>query len=102
MYGNEICLLDATHKTTRYGLPLFVVVVKTNVNYQVVGSFIVSEETHEQISKALSILKSSNSSWEPRNCMVDCRQAEMTAVESVFPGMFISQNIMGIEGRKKL
>ena len=38
-YGNEICLLDATYKTTRYALPLFFLTVKTNVDYQVVGAF---------------------------------------------------------------
>ena len=39
-YGSEICLLDATYKTVRYALPLFFVCFKTNVGYQVVGSFI--------------------------------------------------------------
>ena len=27
-YGNEICLLDATYKTTKYSVPLFFLVVK--------------------------------------------------------------------------
>ena len=40
-YGNEICMLDATYKTTRHSVPLFFVVVKTNVDYQIVGSFVV-------------------------------------------------------------
>ena len=39
-YGNEICLLDATYKTTRYALPLFFMVLKTNVDYEVVGAFV--------------------------------------------------------------
>ena len=34
-YGNHMILLDATCKTTRYTLPLFFVVVQTNVNFQV-------------------------------------------------------------------
>ena len=34
-YGNYMILLDATCKTTRYTLPLFFVVVQTNVNFQV-------------------------------------------------------------------
>ena len=38
-YGNSICLLHATYKTTKCLLPLFFVVVKTNVNYQAVASF---------------------------------------------------------------
>ena len=51
-YGNDICLLDATYKTTRYSLPLFFLAVKTNVDYQMVGSFIVQDESKE--SRSLS------------------------------------------------
>lgn len=36
-YGNEISLIDATYKTTKYALPLFFVCVKTNCGYSVVG-----------------------------------------------------------------
>ena len=35
-YGNELSLLDATYKTTKYTLALFFLVAKTNVNYQIV------------------------------------------------------------------
>ena len=41
-YGGEICLLDATYKTSRYALPLFFLCVKTNVDYCVVASLVVS------------------------------------------------------------
>jgi len=34
-YGPNIVLLDATHKTSKYSLPLYFLVVQTNVNYQV-------------------------------------------------------------------
>lgn len=34
-YGSELTCLDATYKTTHYALPLFFLVVKTNVDYQV-------------------------------------------------------------------
>ena len=85
-YGNEICLLDATYRTTKYDLPLFFVVVKSNTVYQVVASFIVSEETSEQISAALNVLKEWNPSWSPANWMTDCCRSEMNALESKFPG----------------
>ena len=54
-------MLDATYKTTRYNLPLFFVVVKTNVDYQIVGSFVVQSETTDaifEVFEALSVLKS--------------------------------------------
>ena len=60
-YGIEICLLDATYKKTRYALPLLFMVVKTNVDYEVVGSFVCEVERTENIMSALKILKS----WNP-------------------------------------
>lgn len=36
-YGNQISLLDATYKTTKYALSLFFLCVKTNSGYTVVG-----------------------------------------------------------------
>ena len=51
-YGNDMCLLDATYKTTRYSLPLLFLVLRTNVDYQVVGSFIVQNETKSRLNSA--------------------------------------------------
>lgn len=86
LYGNEIALLDATHKTTKYALPLFLVVVLTNAGYQVVGSFLVSKETTEAIQEALSKLAEWNPLWKPVYWMTDCCAAEQNAVEGIFPG----------------
>ena len=62
-YGNTISLMDATYKTTKYELALFVIAVKTNVGYSVVAEFVVQSEMSEQISEALSILSSWNPEW---------------------------------------
>ena len=56
-YGNELVLLDATYRTTRYALPLFFLVVKTNIDYQVAGAFVSENESEESITEALQILK---------------------------------------------
>ena len=56
-YGNEICLLDATYKTARYALQLFFLVVKTNVDYQVVAAFLIEGEARENITAALIKIK---------------------------------------------
>ena len=34
-YAKQLVLLDATYKTTKYSLPLYFLVVQTDVNYQV-------------------------------------------------------------------
>ena len=52
-YGNDVCLLDATYKTTSYALPLFFTAVKTNVDYQIVASFVTENETTESTTDPL-------------------------------------------------
>lgn len=85
-YGNDMCLMDATYKTTRYALPLFFLCVRTNVSYQVVGTFVVQYSTIEAISEALQIFHQWNPSWEPRYFMTDFAEEEIQAIENVFKG----------------
>jgi len=85
-YGNEITLLDATYKTMRYELPLFFLVVKTNVNYVVVGSFTTQNETTTSIKEALNIFREWNPNWSPQYFMTDFCHEEITAIESTFEG----------------
>ena len=56
-YGNELTLLDATYRMTRYALPLFFLVVRTNMYYQIVAVFVTENQTEESIEEALSIIK---------------------------------------------
>ena len=86
-YGNEIMLLDVTYKTMRYELPLFFLVVKSNVNYTVVGSFITQNETTASIEEALHIFRDWNPQWKPQYFMTDFCHEEINAIESTFEGM---------------
>jgi hypothetical protein len=86
-YGNEICLLDATYRTTRYSLPLYFLCVPTNVNYVTVATFIVESEDTPSLHEALSVLKAWNLNWRPAYFMCDYALEEINALESVFPGM---------------
>lgn len=88
-YGQEMILLDATYKTTRYALPLFFVVVKTNVGYQVVATFVIEGESTRNIQSALDIIKQWNPEFKPKSAMVDCCREEFNAIESIFPGNYI-------------
>ena len=42
-YGRNLILLDAAYKTRKYSLPLFFLVIQTNVNYQVTAVFVTQE-----------------------------------------------------------
>ena len=84
-YGQDICQLDATYKTCKYALPLFLC-VKTNVNYSVAASFILQNETEADINEALQILKKWNPEWNPKYFMTDKCDAEIRAIETCFAG----------------
>ena len=84
-YGNTLCLLDATYKTMKYELALFFLCVRTNVGYSVVAEFILQEETAEKIAEALEIIKQWNPTWNPDFFMTDYSEAELIAIEQVFP-----------------
>lgn len=86
LYGNEITLMDATYGTSKYGLPLFFVCVKTNTRYLVTGTFIIQNEDTSSIEEALSILKTWNPLWRPKYFMTDFCKAEINALENTFPG----------------
>ena len=81
-YGNYACFLDATYKTTKYALPLFFLAVKTNVDYQIAGSFVIQDERKYSIKEALEIMQSWNSIF-----MTDFDEEEIHAIEETFPGM---------------
>jgi hypothetical protein len=57
--------------------------VKTNVNYLVVGSFIIQRQTTASIEEALGILKCWNHSWEPKYFMTDFCHEEINAIENI-------------------
>lgn len=86
LYGQEICLLDATYKTTKYNLPIFFVCVNTNVGYTTVGCFITADETKKSIIKGLQYLKQWNADWHPKFFMTDFDTSEIGALEDTFPG----------------
>ena len=56
-YAPTLVLLDATYRTTKYSLPLYFLVVQTNVNYQVAAVIVCQEETTEMITEALRQIK---------------------------------------------
>ena len=85
-YGDQMCLMDATYRTTKYALPLYFLCVRTNVQYQVVGSFVIQYENKGSIEDALNVFKKWNPTWCPAYFMVDFAEEEIKALETVFPG----------------
>nr|XP_047146875.1 uncharacterized protein LOC124819377 [Hydra vulgaris] len=85
-YGTELLFLDATYRTTRYALPLFFLVVKTNTDYQDVAIFVCESETTEAITEALTCIKQWNPSFQPKFVLTDYSNEEINSIEYVFSG----------------
>ncbi|PIK46563.1 hypothetical protein BSL78_16572 [Apostichopus japonicus] len=60
-------------------------VVRTNVGYTPVATFICESETTAHIAEALSIIKEWNLRWKPRFFMIDYSEPEYQALQDVFP-----------------
>lgn len=82
-YGS-VCFIDATYKTTKYALPLFLLVVKTNVNYCVVASFFIQYKHSKSIEDAIKVIKSLNDTWSPQYFVTDYCEAEYNAIDKIF------------------
>lgn len=83
-YGQDLCLLDGTYKTSENSLPLFFLVVKTSIDFQVAGSFIVQSETAAAVKEALGVFRLWNPKWKPFLFMSDLSDIEITAIEQTF------------------
>ena len=58
--------------------------VKTNIDYQIVGAFVSENESEESITEALQILKQWNPEFQPKYFMTDYSTEEVGAVKAVF------------------
>ena len=62
-------------------------VVKTNIDYQIVAVFVTENETEDSIQEALSIIKSWNKDFSPIYVMTDFCTEEFKAMENIFGGI---------------
>ena len=86
-YGCSVCVIDATYNTTVYGMPLFMLCVLTNSGYVVVGTFLTTDEQATTIAAGLRLFSDRCPLWRPKYFMSDFSEAQISAAETVFPGM---------------
>ena len=67
-------------------IEMYALLVQTNVDFQVVGCFVVSKQRNDGITEALNVFKEWNSYWQPKYFLVDCSEKIYGAVKDVFTG----------------
>ena len=85
-YGDTM-YLDATYKTSRWAVPLFVLAVRTNSGYQPVAILVCEDETSASIYEAIQVVREANPDWTPSYHMTDYDECEMKALREHFKGL---------------
>ena len=65
MHCASTVFLDATYKTSRWAVRLFVLAVRTTCGYQPVAIFICEDETSTSIYDAIQVARKENLNWNP-------------------------------------
>ena len=85
-YNTQVILTQISDLHSKIPFPLFCLYVQTNVDFQLVASFICQANEQAMISEGLQIIKEWNPGWNPKFIVVDFEEQQITAVESVFQG----------------
>lgn len=93
-YGNQVMICEVTNLVERVPFPLICLFVQTNVDYQMVGSFVVEVRNKESLQQGLMSIKEWNPGWSPKYVILDYSDEQAEAVKIVFPGcsQFISES----------
>ena len=86
-YSSQVILTEVKDIHSKIPFPLFCLYVQTNVNYQLVGEFILQSNTTAMIMEGLQAIKDWNPGWNPKFVVVDFTDEQITAVENIFPGI---------------
>jgi len=97
LYGSHMCLIDATYKTTVYDMPLFFLCVFTNVGYVNVATFLLCDECQQSIEAGLRQVAEWNAQWKPSQFITDFHEAQIAALEQVFPGKLLVISMLTVK-----
>ena len=88
LYLHAMSLIFSKLRLHQY-LSLFFVGMKTNVNYQVVASFVLRDKTAAAIAEAFSVIKTWNPTWYLKPFMVDKWDKDMKSIGNIFLRTYI-------------
>lgn len=92
-YGNAVYIVEVTHNSSATRVLTFrtyLLLVRTNVDFQIVSCFMLSKQKLYGFSDCLSTLKGWNSGWMPKYFIVDLNEQIIQAITNIFPGKLIT------------
>lgn len=85
-YSSQFILTQISDIHSKIPFPLFCLYVQTNVDFQLVGEFILQANTACMLMEGLQTFKEWNPGWSPKFVTVDFSEEQISAVENIFPG----------------
>ena len=85
-YSSQLILTQISDIHSKIPFPLFCLYVQTNVDFQLVGEFILQTNASSMIIEGLQTFKEWNPGWNPKFVVVDFSEEQINAVENLFPG----------------
>ena len=76
----------------KYSLSLHFPVVKTDVEYKFIASFVTQSQTTDPVKGALFVIRKWNPDWAPKHFIADYAEEEVLLVEDLFPGCSFEMN----------
>lgn len=84
-YGKQVILTEISKPGMNLPFPLFGVFVPTNVDFQIVYSFVVQARSKQCLKEGLTSLMEWNPYWTPKFFVVDFSHDQIHVIESLFP-----------------
>ena len=84
VYITQIKMPDRSSRIA--AMSMYLLAVRTNVDYQVVGTILLSKYSDKPLREILALYKETNEGWIPRYFMIDMSEDLLFTVTDLFPG----------------
>ena len=83
-YCTQLYLIEIGDMRAKIPFPLYCMFVQTNVDYQLVGMFILYDNHKDSIVEGLNTIKEWNPGWSPKFINCNFQEEQLNAVEAVY------------------
>ena len=84
VYITQIKISERSSKAL--AVSMYLLAVRTNVDYQVVGTILMNKYNDKPLREILSLYKEANEGWVPKYFMIDMSEDLLFSVTELFPG----------------
>jgi len=85
-YGQVIVYVEPVHKHIQYSLPIYCLIVRTNVGFTIAGMFTLKFVTKPLLTEVFKMFTEWNPDWKPRYLLADFNDENISGILENFNG----------------